>query len=70
MRFLLDTDTCIWLLRNNPEVTAQLRKLTPADVALSAMNDAELRDGALNSQDPARRTHDVESSARPRLDRQ
>jgi len=67
VRFLLDTDTCIWALRHNPDVMSHLGRLTPGDVAVSAMNEAELRYGALNSHDPARRTRDVEAFLAPIL---
>ena len=67
MKFLLDTDTCIWILRNDTEVRAHLKKLTPADVAVSTMNEAELLYGALNSQDPVKRTKDVELFLSPIL---
>ena len=59
MRFLLDTDTCIWILRKNAEVQEHLKNLMPADVAVSAMNEAELLYGALNSQYPLKRAKDV-----------
>ena len=67
MKFLLDTDTCIWILRNDTEVRAHLKKLTPADVVVSTMNEAELLYGALNSQDPVKRTKDVELFLSPIL---
>jgi len=65
VRFLLDSDTCILALRHDPAVKARLQALPPADVATSAMNVAELRYGALNSQDPDRRTRDVEAFLAP-----
>jgi tRNA(fMet)-specific endonuclease VapC len=67
VRFLLDTDTCIALLRQNDAVWSHLERLTPGDVALSAMNEAELRFGALHSQNPAKRTQDVEAFLGPIL---
>ena len=67
MKYLLDTDTCINLLRQNDAVWAHLERLTPEEVAISAMNEAELRYGALNSQDPAKRTQDVEAFLAPIL---
>ena len=65
MKFLLDTDTCIHALRHNPEVRSRLESVTPEDVAVSAMNEAELRYGALNSQHPDRHTKDVEAFLEP-----
>jgi len=61
VRFLLDTDTCIFALKHNPGVLAQMQKLSPGDIAVSAMNEAELRYGALNSQNPARSLKEVEA---------
>lgn len=65
MRFLLDSDTCILALRHDPAVKARLQALAPSEVATSAMNEAELRYGALNSLDPDRRARDVEAFLAP-----
>ena len=65
MRFLLDTDTCIFALRHRPEVRAHLDALTPEDVVVSSMNEAELWYGALNSQHPDKHTKDVEAFLKP-----
>ena len=65
MKFLLDTDTSIHALRHNPEARSRLESLTPEDVAVSAMNEAELRYGALNSLHPDKRTKDVEAFLEP-----
>lgn len=65
MKFLLDTDICIFALKHRAEVLSQLQNLSPSDVAISAMNEAELRYGALNSLEPARRTKDVEAFLGP-----
>jgi len=65
VKFLLDTDICVYALRHDPDVRAQMESLTPDDVAVSAMNEAELRYGALNSQHPDRRTKDVEAFLEP-----
>ncbi len=61
MRFLLDTDTCIFALKHNPGVLSQMQRFSPGDLAISAMNEAELRFGALNSQNPARSLKEVEA---------
>ena len=61
MRFLLDTDTCICALRHSPDVRIQMESVAPEDVAVSAMNEAELRYGAINSQYHDKRTKDVEA---------
>lgn len=65
MKFLLDTDTCIYALRHHPEARSRLESVTPEDVAISAMNEAELRYGALNSLHPDKRTKDVEAFLEP-----
>ncbi len=53
MRYLLDTDTCIWLLREREPVYSRVREESPDDLALASMTEAELRFGALRSRDPA-----------------
>ena len=65
MKFLLDTDTCIFALRHSPEVRSHLEALAPEDVAVCAMNEAELWYGALNSQHPDKHTKDVEAFLKP-----
>ena len=52
MRYLLDTDTCIGLLRSREPVSSQVRRRSPEELAISAMTLAELRFGALRSSDP------------------
>lgn len=65
MKFLLDTDTCIYALRHDPGVRFHMESVTPDDVAISAMNEAELWYGALNSQNPGKHTRDVEAFLGP-----
>lgn len=67
MKFLLDTDTCIFALKHRPEIRARFEALTPEDVAVSAMNEAELWYGALNSQHPDKHVKDVEAFLAPLL---
>lgn len=43
---MLDTDTCSFLMRDEPKVVAQLRTLRPSVVCLSAVSLGELRLGA------------------------
>ena len=55
MRYLLDTDTCVDLIRHQP--AAILRKLDhvqPGEVGVSSITAAELEFGAARSADPAR----------------
>ena len=61
MRYLLDTDTCIWLLREREPVLARVRRASPDDLAVATMTEAELRYGALRSSDPARSLLRVEA---------
>lgn len=51
--FLLDTDTCIWVLRGRPDVSARLQAESPDDVVIASITEAELRYGCLASRDPA-----------------
>lgn len=50
MRFLLDTDAAIALIKGRPEALAWLRRRTPAEVALSGVSKAELYYGARKSE--------------------
>ncbi|MFP3939879.1 MAG: type II toxin-antitoxin system tRNA(fMet)-specific endonuclease VapC [Acidobacteriota bacterium] len=62
MKFLLDTNVCIYSLnRRPPEVLQRLREVGPAAVAISVITVVELRHGAAKSQNP--------SKARGKLDR-
>lgn len=65
MRYLLDTDTCVFALKHHPEVRRRLSKLSPDDVSVSSMTLAELRFGSLRSQRPARTWRDVEVFLEP-----
>jgi tRNA(fMet)-specific endonuclease VapC len=67
VKFLLDTDTCLFALRHHPDVRSHFAALLPEDVAISAMNEAELRYGALNSQHPGQHTKGVEAFLEPFL---
>lgn len=52
MRFLLDTDTCIYAIKRLGEVISRLEKLPPHDVGYSAVTLAELWFGAGKSSRP------------------
>lgn len=54
MRYLLDTDTCIEILRRRDPASARVRTWSPDDLALSARTVAELLFGAMRSSDPDR----------------
>lgn len=60
MRWLLDTDTCVWLLRGREAVVARARRESPDDLAIASMTLAELRYGALRSADPPAQERRVE----------
>jgi tRNA(fMet)-specific endonuclease VapC len=55
-RYLLDTDTCIFLRRKNPppSLVARFEKLEPGDVGMSVITFGELAYGAAKSSDPER----------------
>lgn len=59
--WVLDTDVCVEWLRRRKGVVERLRGLSPADVAITTMTEAELRYGALLSRDPAGNLEQVES---------
>ena len=52
MKYLLDTDTSVDLLRGREDVVAALRRHFPDDCALSSISQFELFSGALKSRDP------------------
>lgn len=50
MRFMLDTDTCIFLIRKSPaSVLKKLTSLTPGDAGISVITLAELEYGVAKS---------------------
>lgn len=61
MRYLLDTDVCIEVLRRREPESSRVRECSPDDLAVSAMTVAELRFGALKSSDPKRSLGAVEA---------
>jgi tRNA(fMet)-specific endonuclease VapC len=55
MRYLLDTNICIQIIRRKPsELLARLTALPMGDVGLSTITAAELHVGVQKSRDPAR----------------
>ncbi|MFK5921280.1 MAG: type II toxin-antitoxin system VapC family toxin [Verrucomicrobiota bacterium] len=52
MRYLLDTNVCIDVMRGREEVIAQLRSMSPDDCAISSVSMFELEAGAHKSRDP------------------
>ncbi len=65
MKFLLDTETCIYALKQNRSVLEQMLSKPREDVVLSAITEAELRTGAAKSALPAKTVHLVENFLRP-----
>jgi tRNA(fMet)-specific endonuclease VapC len=61
VEFLLDTDTCVDLLRNVPAVIDKLRTLAPDDCGISVISSFELFAGAARARDPRREAHKVEA---------
>ena len=65
MRFLLDTDTCIYALKQNENVLRRLLAAAREDVAVSVITEAELRTGAATSSAPVKTLHLLENFLRP-----
>lgn len=55
MKYLLDTDICIYIIKRKPEcVLLRFAALIPGDVGISSVTLAELQFGVEKSLDPAR----------------
>lgn len=65
MKFLLDTDTCIYALKQNPAVLNRLLAQSRDDVAVSVVTEAELRTGAAKSTAPTKTLRLIEKFLRP-----
>lgn len=65
MRFLLDTDTCIYALKQSRTVLERLLAEAREDVAVSVITEAELRTGAAKSTSPGKTLHLIENFLRP-----
>jgi tRNA(fMet)-specific endonuclease VapC len=63
--FLLDTDTCIYALKQHENVLQQLLSTPREDVLVSVITEAELRAGAAKSTSPVKTLHLVENFLRP-----
>jgi tRNA(fMet)-specific endonuclease VapC len=59
MTRLLDTDTCIGVLRQKPGLVQKLSQLPPAEVAVSMVTVYELFCGVEKARDPARERQKV-----------
>jgi tRNA(fMet)-specific endonuclease VapC len=65
MKFLLDTDTCIYALKRQRGVLERLLAHSPADIAVSVITEAELRTGAAKSDAASKTGRLVENFLRP-----
>ena len=65
MKFLLDTDTCIYALKQKENVLRQLLSTPREEVAISVITEAELRTGAAKSSAPAKTLRLIENFLRP-----
>jgi tRNA(fMet)-specific endonuclease VapC len=65
MAFLLDTDTCIYALKQDPNVLEQLLSKSREEIVVSVITEAELRTGAAKSSSPIKTIRLVENFLRP-----
>ncbi len=65
MKYLLDTDTCIYALKQNRAVLQRLLSESRADLGISVITEAELRTGAAKSSTPAKTLKRVENFLAP-----
>lgn len=63
--FILDTDTCIYALKQEEKVLQHLLSTPREDVLVSVITEAELRTGAAKSTSPVKTLHLVENFLRP-----
>ena len=65
MHFLLDTDTCIYALKQDQRVLAHLLSKSREDIGVSVITEGELRTGAAKSSSPIKTLRFVENFLRP-----
>lgn len=65
MKYLLDTDTCIYALKKNERVLDRLLSESRDQIAISVITEAELRTGAAKSSSPAKTLTLVEKFLSP-----
>jgi tRNA(fMet)-specific endonuclease VapC len=65
VKFLLDTDACVYLLKQNRAALQHLLAQSPEDIAVSVITEAELRTGAAKSASAAKTLRLVENFLRP-----
>ena len=65
MKFLLDTDACIYALKQNEHVLRRLLSTAREDVVVSVITEAESRTGATKSSSPVKTLHLLENFLSP-----
>jgi tRNA(fMet)-specific endonuclease VapC len=60
-RFLLDTNTCINVLRNHPTVVKRMSAVSPGDCAISTITSYELHTGVEKCANPAKERAKVQA---------
>lgn len=65
MKFLLDTDTCIYALKQNQNVLGRLLSKSREEIVLSVITEGELRTGAAKSSSPIKTLRLFENFLRP-----
>jgi tRNA(fMet)-specific endonuclease VapC len=65
MKFLLDTDTCIYAMKQNDAILARLLATAREEVTISVITEAELRTGAAKSMSPAKTLQVIENFLDP-----
>lgn len=65
MPFLLDTDTCIYALKQDRGVLEQLLSKRRDEIVVSVITEAELRTGAAKSSSPVKTLRLLENFLRP-----
>jgi tRNA(fMet)-specific endonuclease VapC len=63
--FLLDTDTCIYALKQDANVLGQLLSKSRDEIVISVITEAELRTGAAKSSSPIKTIRLLENFLRP-----
>jgi tRNA(fMet)-specific endonuclease VapC len=65
VKFLLDTNTCVYAIKRVPSVLERLQALSPEDVGVGVITLAELWFGARKSSRPERTRASVDAFLRP-----
>jgi tRNA(fMet)-specific endonuclease VapC len=65
LRYLLDTNTCVYAIKRSATVIDRLKAMSPADLGVTIITLAELWFGALKSSRPAQTRASVDAFLRP-----